>query len=858
MAKSSRKTIGQKSLFGGAAPKMPDGYYSGDKPNPNLHAFVEGHLRERPYDPATDKYEVPAFNKPIETTKATAIYNMHTYWSKKPHDAIREYIRHYTQPGDLVLDPFCGSGGTALAALMEGRHAIAIDRSPAATFITKNYCTPVDPDELRDAFEQVRAKVKDKIDWLYETRCDRCGGKATTEYTVYSQVFQCPRCLEKMPLFDCDEVDGETAAGKPKKINVCPHCHKRGHEEEISTRTTRFGSIPVLVSYVCESGCKPARGERRHDDAGKKKREYFQQYDLGKLKEIDQKEIPHWYPPHRMMNVESDTASWGDKWRAGSSNFRKVAELFTKRNLWALAAIFDAASHVKNADAADAIRFSLTGVLLGLSRMNRFVPNASFPFYLLMGTYYVPQIACIEPVWKHFANKADRVAKGFAAIRAELSDATALMSTQSSTDLSACPSNSMDYIFSDPPYAEKVQYGELNFVWEAWLNVDTRWHDEEIIVNSTRGRTEADWTEMMKRAMAECYRVLKPGRWISLCYHDTSEGTWALLQDVMAEAGFVADIGSQATFIDTEQKSFNQITADKVNKRDLVINFRKPKPGEFRITRVMIPENADVKTFRELARQVVRDCLTSNPGSTKDRVYDELVSRMVRAGQMQAHNFDEILREVAEDTKDAGGAARWYLRESEESALDAAESAKEDAAAEAMAKFIQKTTAKTYDAGVHYSDLFEHYLYSVKDKPRRPLADWLPDYLYKTEDGTWRLPASQEEQELKTKARVSGTNRRVKRFASMLEAGVAIPAKKVPTSASLAEWIRHAKRAGLYEVGKLLYERGGLDMDRLSEQVQAEVEEDYQVCVRALQRAAGGSVDSEGKRGRRKKDQSDE
>ena len=40
----------------------------------------------------------------ITTTKATAIYNMHGYWSKKPHDAIRQYIIHYTEPEDIVLD----------------------------------------------------------------------------------------------------------------------------------------------------------------------------------------------------------------------------------------------------------------------------------------------------------------------------------------------------------------------------------------------------------------------------------------------------------------------------------------------------------------------------------------------------------------------------------------------------------------------------------------------------------------------------------------------------------------------------------------------------------------------------------
>jgi len=156
----------QESLFPMSVPQMPEGYYSGDKPNPNLAAFVEAHMRERPYDPATDDYDVPAFDQSIEATKATAIYNMHTYWSKKPHDAIRQYIRHYTQPGDLVLDPFCGSGGTALAALMEGRKAIAIDRSPAATFITKNYRTPVNPAKLQAAFGELARKVKPEMDWL--------------------------------------------------------------------------------------------------------------------------------------------------------------------------------------------------------------------------------------------------------------------------------------------------------------------------------------------------------------------------------------------------------------------------------------------------------------------------------------------------------------------------------------------------------------------------------------------------------------------------------------------------------------------------------------------------------------------
>ena len=844
------KNPSQPSIFHRDIPKMPEGYYSGDQPNPHLRAFVEQHLREHPYNPATDDYNVPAFDKPIETTKATAIYNMHTYWSKKPHDAIRQYIRHYTQPGDLVLDPFCGSGGTALAALMEGRKAIAIDRSPAATFITKNYCTPVDVNELQAAFEELKRKVEPEMDWLYETRCDRCGGKATTAYTVYSQVFQCPRCMNKVALFDCDEAESETQAGKPKTISICPHCAKRGITEEISTRTERFGAILVLVSYYCENGCKPANDERRHNDTDKKKREYFEKYDLAKIREIEAKPIPHWYPTNRMMNAPEDQECWGVKWRAGTSNFRTVDELFTKRNLWALSLVRKTADELEG-KGKDAALLAITATVLPLSKMQRHSDDPRFPNRILMGTYYMPQIGREFNAISWYLGKLKTLLPGLASITSEVPSSQVLISTQSSLQLGSAPSSSADYIFTDPPYGDKIQYGELNFIWEAWLGFDTHWHNDEIIVNEVRGKTESDWAEMMRQAMAECYRVLKPGRWISLCYHDTSEGTWSLVQDIMAEVGFIVDKSDAALFIDTGQKSYNQLTADKVTKRDLVINFRKPKPGEITAD-IAITGDEDATTFGEKVRAIIRDYLAAHPGSTKDRIYDEVVSRMVRAGQMQAHNFDELLAQVAESSTEpikknlfeneppnlfgTHEIVRWYLKEAQTAVVDAAESAKEDAAANKLGKHIAKQNQDKHTAeGVHYSDLFEQYIY-IKDKPRRALIDWLPDYFYKTEAGTWRLPATDEEEQTKHQGRTSGANRRIKRYIAYLNQAVAMPSSERPNDATLAEWIRHCKRAGLYEQGKLLYEQGGIKLDALSEEMAVHVEEDYSVCVRMIAR----------------------
>jgi len=322
----------------------------------------------------------------------------------------------------------------------------------------------------------------------------------------------------------------------------------------------------------------------------------------------------------------------------------------------------------------------------------------------------------------------------------------------------------------------------------------------------------------------------------------------------MAEVGFLVEQSENALYIDTGQKSYNQQTADKVNKRDLVINFRKPKPGEVTAA-IAITGEEDETTFNEKVCQIIRDYIGAHPGCTKDRIYDEVVSRMVRSGQMEAHDFSELLSQVADEVrvegeKDQGG--RWYLKETELVVADAAETAREDMAAEKIGAFIKEHLKKhPGDEGIHYSDLFESYIYAVKDKPRRQLADFLPDYFYKTDQGTWRLPASEEEDRAKREARVKGLGRRVKHYIAQLEQGVIIPDHERPNDSTLTEWLRHCKRSGLYEQGKLLYEKGGLNLDNLTEDALVNAEEDYQVCVRMLARAGGIGAENKPKRGRK-------
>jgi len=624
--------------------------YFRDQPNPNLQPFAAQHLRTHPYHSQTDVYDPPAFCKPIKTTKATSVYRMHTYWSKKPHDAIRQYITHYTRPGDLVLDPFCGSGGTALAALIEGRKAIAIDRSPAAAFITKNHCIPVNADAFIAAFAALEEKMAAETEWLYGTVCDRCGGRAMIAYTIWSRVFTCSRCLKETPLADCPDAQGMTQKGRLKRIRACPHCLKHNIIEAMCTRGPKTALIPVMTAYHCLDGCRPAQAKRRYNDEISEKRACFKKYDLALLEKIESRPIPHWYP--RIPMIHGTETGVGR--RLAQNGICHVDDFFTKRNLWALAGLLNG---INTSDHhRDALLFAFTSILLKGSRM--MAQSRDGAGRITKGTFHIPHILHDINVWRYMKNAVKDIARGFRTIGAV---APRVMISTSDARQTGLPDESADYIFTDPPYSDNVQYGELNFIWEAWLNFDTHWHDDEIIVNHVRGRTESEWAAMMLEAMRECYRVLKPGRCLSLCYHDRSEGTWTLIQQMMKKAGFVAEQTDSVISIETGQKSYNQLVGNKIIKRDLVINYRKPKngvPSRSAIT----PANWEGRSFDEIVLMIIRQYLEKQPGADKDRIYDEVVSRLMRAGRMEKYNFRALLKQIATGVPDENGREHWYLK----------------------------------------------------------------------------------------------------------------------------------------------------------------------------------------------------
>ncbi|MGI8913998.1 MAG: DNA methyltransferase [Chloroflexota bacterium] len=264
-----------------------------------------------PYDATMDAYSDPGpFAQSVKAGKNSAIYNAHSYHTKVPPEGIKPYLLHYTQPGDVVLDPFCGSGMTGVACLLAGRPAILNDLSPAATHIAYNYCHPVDPAALKQEFERIRAAVQEEFAWLYGTTCDR-GHPAIIQYTVWSDVHSCRGCNQEIVLW---EAAVDPAKGDVQETFSCPHCGRGPYKK---TELPLLRSEPVLTVYECQGGCHPARGHHPTTAAEK-----------ARLAEIEAADIPYWYPTDAFDPTR-------EMWRGGHRDhgITRVCDFWTKRNL---------------------------------------------------------------------------------------------------------------------------------------------------------------------------------------------------------------------------------------------------------------------------------------------------------------------------------------------------------------------------------------------------------------------------------------------------------------------------------------------------------------------------------------------
>ena len=156
--------------------------------------------------------------------------------------------------------------------------------------------------------------------------------------------------------------------------------------------------------------------------------------------------------------------------------------------------------------------------------------------------------------------------------------------------------NSIDYIFTDPPFGSNLNYSELSYIWEAWLKVLTN-QQNEAVVNRVQEKELIDYQSLMTQSFKEFYRVLKPNRWITIEFHNSQNSVWNAIQESVQIAGFIiADVRT----LDKKQDSFKQIKATGSVKQDLVISAYKPK---FSFSREFFNNSGSEETAWAFVRQ---------------------------------------------------------------------------------------------------------------------------------------------------------------------------------------------------------------------------------------------------------------
>ncbi|MEA1964416.1 MAG: DNA methyltransferase [Candidatus Aerophobetes bacterium] len=753
----------------------------------------------KPYDPKVDDYDTGPFQKSIDDAQKSTgkIYGMHMYWVKQVPQVVKQHIEHYTKPGDIVLDAFCGTGMTGVAAMLCGRHAILTEISPACIHIARNYTTPIEPHTLERAYYRLREKVEPEIGPLYKTMCHNCKNPdAHIANTILSDVLRCPRCSaevlyagsgrwakmkrgEKFRKILCQNCGYEFTKAKVQFVRVepieirvdCPRCKTKGEKKGKPLDKEDWRR------YIDIEG-----GERFINKLGNEILEEIKEEE--RLEKIPPKEPPYWYP--------RDVKFFGDEPRRNyKRDITHPYQMFSRRNLIALSILWHYVNEIEEEKVRDKMRFTFTGMLFYVSLMRRWVYSnvAGVP---LKGTLFIASVIQDVNTIEIFDFKIKQVLRGLRELLPFKGNGSVFLKKLSATNLNF-GDNTIDYAFYDPPYGANINYSELNIVWEAWLNEFTMVKDE-IIENKYQGKNRDIYGKMMLAALKEVYRVLKPGRWLTMIYSYSDPSMYRIIQNIAHEAGFVDE--GVLLHINSASKTFAQETSDKSQQRFLVINFKKPKDAKKKA--IKKSEDIDYDVIR-----VIQDFLTKQPGKTRDYIYDQVIKQLFSTVQIQKFDLDEILKNFFRKVGDEWYAPGTLLTRKENEDKQQRElfgkSTSEHPEKEVILQ-LQEFLKKYRQ--VPYSELREFYLRKIDISLERDFDDIIKEN-FKVEEGKVRLPTPVEQERMQDIS-VQYQIRVIRRF---LDGKL----DYMPQTEELSDWVEFCYQNELYKEGSQIFNLLGED-----------------------------------------------
>lgn len=642
-------------------------------PNPWGNDLIDDNVTAREMGPyATD----------ITAGKGHAVYKAHSYPTKVPHEAIMRFLLHYTAPGDLVVDGFCGSGMAGVAAQACGnpepdirsaiggempearwgaRRAFLQDLSPAATFVAAGLNLPVDAEAFDRASKALMVRFEKEWGWLYETTAST-GDPARIDYTIWSEVFTCAHCAGEIVFYDAAFI---AATGRVRDSFPCPNCGAVTDKtalkrRKVPVRTLAGDTIERIefrpVRIVYRTGSKTAE---KTPDAE----------DLDRLRRISTLTISG-FPTDPLPLAAMVHGS-----RLGPKGFTRIHHLWPDRALAALTVLWRLADAEETPTIRMALLFWIEQALWGLSWLNRHKtiqfgrPGGSAVNNYMSGVYYVPSLVAECSVSYNLDGSGSSRGKRQALVRmwrGLRNDSEGVrISTGSSIHL-GLPDQSADYAFVDPPFGANIPYSDLALVVESWHGVKTDMASEATI-DPFKHRGLPEYMGVMAACFREFYRVLKPGRWLTVEFSNSDNTVWLGIQEALASAGFVV---ADMRIFDKEQHSYRQVTATNIVKRDLIISAYRPRADVADRVRLASGSEEGVWAFvRDHLRHVE---VTATDGGRAvdvrerqlDRLFDRVVAYHVASGIAVPMSFAEFADGIDQRFNRADG--MYFLPNQEE------------------------------------------------------------------------------------------------------------------------------------------------------------------------------------------------
>ena len=517
---------------------------------------------------------------PVKKQAAKRHFGVHGYFTSQAWNVVQKYIKHYTQEGDLVLDPFGGKGVTAIEAMMADRKAITVDLNPMAVFITQSLIAPVNFYELHEAFEKIKneyLKLEPKTN-------------AEVSATLKKYEKQLPKDLQLPKSSDVKTVRKLFTKKQLAQLVLLKSLIVKVKDKNIKA------SLMLMFSGLVSKANLTVHSNESIDE-GKKATGGF---DCAPFRYYRYRLAPNPKTPDE-----------------------EVIEEVIKNN-----------------------KKATGGFNCGPFQYYRY-RVAPYPKQLNILDYFESRYKRIFAAKKEIEEKINFVKIENIDVR-----------KGTATDLSFIENETVDYIYTDPPYGKKIPYLDLSTMWNAWLDLDVTEEDYklEAIEGGERNKSKQEYCDLIAKSIREMYRVLKFDRWLSFVFAHKDPDFWHLIVETAENCGF--EYHSTVTQ-SNGHRSFKKIQHPlTVLTGQLIINFKKT-----RNPKSIVKGKLDMSTLDALM-QTIEGVIAANNGATIEQINNEVVVKGIELNFMYAlrKEYDDITPILMANFDYNPNTEKYYMR----------------------------------------------------------------------------------------------------------------------------------------------------------------------------------------------------